>query len=120
MPRRASAAVNARAAAAAEPLIPSPRSSSTESAEIGGDSIPRNQGFQPGRRAACVEVPLVADDASRNAADSPGRDVAGERLEVGGGECRVAVTDEKEVATPDPAGELSFAENVRAKAISRA
>ncbi len=65
-------------------------------------------------------MPLVADDAPRNAADSPGRDVAGERIEVGGGECRIAVTDEEEVAAPDPAGELSVTENVRAKAIARA
>ncbi len=41
IPRRSRAAVNARAAAAAEPFAPRASTSSTESAESGADSRPR-------------------------------------------------------------------------------
>ena len=47
-PRRASASLNERAAAPAEPFGPARSRSSTESAESGGDSRPRKDGFQPG------------------------------------------------------------------------
>ena len=120
MPRRASAALNARAAAAAEPFAPFAALLLDRERRERRRLDPEKPWLPAGRRAARVEVSLVADDASRNAADPQAATSRASASRSAGGERRIAVTDEKEVATPDPASELSLAENVRAKAIPRA
>ena len=73
-----------------------------------------------GRVPARVEVALVADDAARDAADSPGREVAREEAQVALLEGGVAVPDEDEVPSPDTAGEHSVADDLGSEAVAGA
>ena len=52
-------------------------------------------------------MPFVAEHTPGHTSDAPGRDAPGECVEIGRGQRRVAVPDEKEIASPDPAHELA-------------
>ncbi len=62
---------------------------------------------------------LVADDTARDAADSPGSEVARKQPEVARLERGVAVPDEEEVSSPHAACEHPVSDDLRSESVPR-